>query len=94
MMKVFRWLTKYNRSKNISTLLSLIIFMAVFITYNLLTPRMNIFFAITLIFIMFFVNRILEDLFRRVLGSRNIEIKERYFIIALIVFVTVNTFVN
>lgn len=94
MMKVIRWLTKYNRSKNISTLLSLIIFMAVFITYNLLTPRMNIFFAITLIFIMFFVNRILEDLFRRVLGSRNIEIKERYFIIALIVFVTVNTFVN
>jgi hypothetical protein len=93
MMKFFRWLTKYNKSRNISTLLSLIIFMMVFLTYKLFTPQMNVYFAISLIFILFFVNRLLEELFRRILGTRNVEIKERYFIFALILFVTVNTFI-
>jgi hypothetical protein len=93
MMKFFRWLTKYNKSRNISTLLSLIIFMMVFVTYELLTPQMSSYFALTLVAILMFVHRLLEELFRRLLGTRNIEIKERYFIFALILFVTVNTFI-
>jgi hypothetical protein len=93
MRKFFRWLTKYHKSKNISNLLSLIIFMTVFITYEILTPQMSFYFALTLLAILMFVHRLLEELFRSLLGTRNIEIKERYFIFALILFVTVNTFI-
>jgi hypothetical protein len=93
MRKFFRWLTKYHKSKNISNLLSIIIFMIVFFTYEILTPHMSFYFALTLVAILMFVHRLLEELFRRLLGTRNLEIKDRYYIFALILFITVNTFI-
>lgn len=60
--------------------------------YDLTTNKMNAFFSLILIVILLFLSRMLDDLFRRVLGARNFEMKDRYFIINLIIFVTVLTF--
>lgn len=92
--RFFQWLLKYNNTKDISSLIVLIIALSFINLFDYQPIRNHPFLLIPFLIIVFIAMRILEEIFRRILRMRNITISTVYFYISIFLVITVTTVIK
>jgi uncharacterized membrane protein YbhN (UPF0104 family) len=92
--RFFIWFLKYHKSKKISSLIVFTIALSFINLFNYQPIRDNPFLLLPFLIIVLAATNIFEEVFRRILRKRNIEIGTVYFYISIFSVVTVTTVIK
>ena len=94
MKRFFLWLLKNNNSKDISSLVVILLTISFVTLYDYQTIRKHLFLMIPFFMIVLISMRILEEIVRKVLGPHNKKISDVYFILSIFLVIIVTTVIK
>lgn len=92
--RIFNWFIKYNKSRDVSSLLVFVVALSFINLYDYQHIQRNPLFLLPFLIVLLLAMRILDEAVRLIIRDRNKKLNNSYFYVAIFIVVTVTVFIK